>query len=252
MYYARLMGIAHCIVPQLLPIATDPQSPHVQAPSMELLASIMNPNPQLNLGGNQMPSIVQIIVPAQSLQHVPFIEVLNHTDDVTSTSTTTTIAPEVFIDDALNETSSTQAPFESTVEPLRSSVPVSQALSSSTPFPEQPDKDDEIDDIQLNEDLESIDDYQENDEKVKKQRDRSDFRYVESFESEKSILQKFEPDPNDNETELKNVINENYQQPSVLPVPNALSSSKDTESEDHEPPEVLPDLPDDNLSEPDM
>lgn len=198
-----------------------------------------------------MPSIVQIIVPAQSLQHVPVIEVLNHTDDVTST-TTTTIAPEVFVDNASNETFSTQAPFESTVEPLRSSVPVSQALSSSTPFPEQPDKDDEIDDIQLNEDLESIDDYQENDEKVKKQRDRSDFRYVESFESEKSILQKFEPDPNDNETELKNVINENYQQPSVLPVPKALSSSKDTESEDHEPPEVLPDLPDENLSEPDM
>lgn len=248
MYYARLMGIAHCIVPQLLPIQTDPQSPLIQAPTMELLASIMNPNQQLNLGGNQMPSIVQIIVPAHTLQHVNVIDKVNKTEEVV---TSTTILPEPLVGDALNETTSTLPPMESssTVEPLRSSVPISQYLLSTTPLPE-PEKEDDIDDIQLNEDLDSGDDYEENEEKVKKQRDRSDFRYVESFETEKSVLQKFDPDPNDNETELKNVINENFPQiPSVLPVPKALSSVKDAESEDHEPPEVLQDQ---NLSAPDM
>lgn len=238
MYYARLMGIAHCIVPQLLPLATDPQSPLMQAPTMELLASIMTPNQQIPLGGSQMPSIVQIIVPAHSMPpHVPLIEKLNTTED-TTTTTTTTILPETFSDDPTNDTTSTPQPIEtsSTVEPLRSSVPVTQQVSSSTA---EPEKEEDMDDI----DIDVGDDYTDNnDEKVKKQRDRSDFRYVESFESEKSIAQKFDPDPNDNETELKNVINENYQQiPSVLPVPKALSSSKDTENEDHEPPEELQD-----------
>lgn len=212
---------------------------------MELLASIMKPNQQLPLGGNQMPSIVQIIVPAHSLQHVPVIEQLNHTED-NVIITSTTIAPEIVTDE--NETISTSTIFEassSTVEPLRSSIPFSQ---STTSLPES-EKEDDIDEIQLNEDLDSVDDYQENEDKVKKQRDRSDFRYVESFESEKSILQKFDPDPIDNDTELKNVINENYQQiPSVLPVPKALSSAKDIESED-EPPEVLNDQ---NIGAPDM
>lgn len=183
-----------------------------------------------------MPSIVQIIVPAHSLQHIPVVEHLNHTEDV---STSTTAAPEIIADETFNRTVSTPPPSEtsSTVEPLRSSIP--QSLSSTTLLPE---KEDEIDDIQLNEDLDNSDDYQVNDEKVKKQRDRSDFRYVESFESEKSIAQKFDPDPSDNETELKNVINENYHQiPSVLPVPNALSSSKDAENEDSEPPEEVQD-----------
>lgn len=265
MYYARLMGIAHCIVPQLLPIVTDPQSTLIQAPAMELLASIMKPNQQINLGGNQMPSIVQIIVPASSLQHIPVIENLNQTEDImTSTTTTTTTttmmttnAPDIFIDDSLNITTTysttTLSDVSSTVEPLRSSISVTQSHSTSTLLPEmlpEPEKEDDIDDIQLNEDLESGDDYLENEEKVKKQRDRSDFRYVESFDSEKSIAQSFEPDPSDNETELKNVISETYQQiPSVLPVPKALSSSKDAESEDHEPPEEHQDQ---NISAPDM
>lgn len=250
MYHARLMGIAHCIVPQLLPIVNDPQSPLIQAPSMELLASIMNPNQQMPLGGSQMPSIVQIIVPAHSLQKIPVIENLNHTADNVTTSTTT-FTPEIIADDFNNTYfSSSQAPETfTTEEPLRSSIPVSQEASSTTPQPEQ-EQDDDIDDIQLNEDLDSNDDYQENDEKVKKQRDRSDFRYVESFESERSNAQTFDPDPNDNETELKNVINENFhQEPSVLPVPKALSSSKDAESDDHEPPEEFQDT---NLSAPDI
>lgn len=249
MYYARLMGIAHCIVPQLLPLPADPQSQMMQAPSMELLASIMTPNQQLPLGGSQMPSIVQIIVPAHSLPpHVPLIDKVNVTEDATTTTTTTTsttILPEIFSEDPINETFSTPQPIESssTVEPLRSSVPVTSPLSSST---QEPEKEEDIDDI----DIDIVgDDYSDNnDEKIKKQRDRSDFRYVESFESEKSIAQKFDPDPNDNETELKNVINENYQQiPSVLPVPKALSSSKDSENEDLEPPEELQDR---NISAP--
>lgn len=191
-----------------------------------------------------------------SLQHIPVIETLNHTEDIT---TSTTVAPEITDDDLNNKTTtlSTTTPFDdsSTVEPLRSSVSSTQSHSTTTLLPEmlpEPEKEDDIDDIQLNEDLDSGDDYllENNEEKVKKQRDRSDFRYVESFDSEKSIAQSFEPDPSDNETELKNVISENYQQiPSVLPVPKALSSSKDAESEDHEPPEELQDQ---NISAPDM
>lgn len=250
MFYARLMGIAHCIVPQILPIVTDPQSSHIQTPTMELLESIMKQNQQMPLGGNQMPSIVQIIVPAHSIQQV--IEKFNHTEDdvVTSTTsistTTTTTAPsELLIDDSFNDTITVQTPSETSTEPLRSFIPVTP-ISSSSPYPES-EKEDEIDDIQLNEDNDSSDDYND-DDKFKKQRDRSDFRYVESFESEKTIAQKFEPDPNDNETELKKVMDEN-QIPSVLPVPKALSSSKGNESQDYEPPEVLPDQ---NMSEPDI
>lgn len=201
-----------------------------------------------------MPSIVQIIVPAHSIQHLPIIEKINQTIETTTPSTTTTSAPEVLADESANDTYSTPSPIEttstsSTFEPLRSSMTVTQLPTLTTTQPEV-DRDDDIDDIQLNEDADGVDDYQDNEEKSKKHRDRSDFRYVESFESEKSLLQKFEPDPIDNETELKNVINENYQQiPSVLPVPKALSSSKDTESEDHEPPEVLVDQ---NISAPDI
>jgi hypothetical protein len=264
MYHARLTGMAHCIVPQQLPIAVDPQSTLMNQPSMELLASIMKPNQPMTLGGNQMPSIVQIIVPASSLQQVA--AVLNHTEEeitstststtttTTSSTTTTTIAPDFVDEESSNETVSEQTPSEapfllSTIEPLRSSIPVSQ---STTPMPE-PESNDDIDDIQLNEDLENGEDYQENEEKIKKQRDRSDFKYVETFESEKSPARKFDPDPDaENDTDDKNVINENFQQqiPSVLPVPKALSSSsKDAENEDHEPPEMIQDQ---NLSAPEM
>lgn len=213
---------------------------------MELLETIMKQNQQMPLGGN--PSIVQIIVPASSLQpsslqHVTVMEKFNHTGDdiVTSTSAPTTTTTTI----TSNDTITMQTPSETPLEPLRSSFPVLQ-ISSSSPYPE-PDKEDEIDDIQLNEDNDSSDDYLENEDKTKK-RDRSDFRYVESFESEKTILQKFEPDPNDNETVLKEIIDEN-QIPSVLPVPKALSSSKGNGNQDYEPPEGLPDQ---NISEPDI
>lgn len=200
-----------------------------------------------------MPSIVQIIVPASSLQIQQTVanETVEETTTLSTTTTTATVTSTVASVEVANETESTTSSSSEQVtseEPLRSSVPVSQPDQSTTVLPE-PEKDDEIDDIlQLNEDIDSSDDYQDNDKEIKKQRDRSDFRYVESFESEKSILQKFEPDPSENDTELKNGINESYQ-PSVLPVPKALSSSKDSENEDHEPPEVLPDQ---NISAPEM
>lgn len=240
MYYARLMGVAHCIIPQLLPIANDPQSSTLMQPPMDLLASIMKPNQQITLGGNQMPSIVQIIVSAQSLNHVS--PLINNTEDIlpatikvleeTTTSSTTILDPEPLLE-FTNETSSTPNSIEysSTEESLRSSLITSQPQSTTTHFFE-PERDEEIDDIQLNEDIDT-DDYHENEEKIKKsQRDRSDmnnYKYVESFESEKSVIHQFELDPSDNDTELKNTISENYQEPSVLPVPKALSSSKSSE-----------------------
>lgn len=249
LYHARLSGIAHCIVPQRLPIV-EPDPSLVQAP-MELLANMM-PNQALALGGNQIPSIVQIIVPAEQIPNlIPIDHAINQTiianseivtaaTPTTTSTTTTTLAPEIIVDDLPNE-NSTNVPALSTEEPTKSEDPMEVEQDPpvlTTSYPES-DKDDDIDDIQLNED----DDYQENEEKIKKQRDKSDFRYVESFESEpKSNPQIFEPDPNDNDTELKNNINDNFQQiPSVLPVPKALSSSKDPEIEDEEPPELLAD-----------
>lgn len=233
MYYARLMGVAHCIVSQVLPLPVDPQTTLIQTPPMEMLANIMSPNQPHPLGGSQMPSIVQIIISGPlPIAH----EKINETEILTSTSTTT-VLPETFTEDPTNDTIGLAQTTEvsSTVEPLSSSIPLTQTSTTT----QEPEKEDDIDDI----DIDVGDDYTDgNDEKGKKQRDRSDFRYVESFESEKSNAHKFDPDPNDNETELKNVINENYQQiPSVLPVPNALSSSKDTENEDLEPPEELQD-----------
>lgn len=241
MYHARLMGIAHCIVPQLLPIVIDPQSSRIQAPTMELIESIMKQNQQMPLGGSQMPSIVQIIVPAHSLQHIPVTE-KTYTDDdafISPKSSTPTIDSELLIDDSLNDTIAFSA--ITSEDPLRSSISIAPILTSSTSSHHESEKEDEIDDIQLNEEL-------ENDDKNKRQRDRSDFKYVESFESEKTILQKFEPDPVDNETELKQVMEEN-QIPSVLPVPKALSSSKDNQSEDSEPSK---ELSDENINEPNI
>lgn len=247
MYYSRLSGVAHCIVPQLLPIEPDPSI--IQSPSMELLASIMAPNQPLALGGNQIPSIVQIIVPAHQLHNVIGVEKSgNATFDngeiavssTTMTSTTTMnsiliTTSESIANDVLNETATTPFFLSTTEEPLQTLNLEPSQQSMTTPDPEL-DRDDDIDDIQLNED----DDYQENEEKIKKQRDKSDFRYVESFESEpKTVLQNFEPDLSDNETELKNIINDNFQQiPSVLPVPKALSSLKDPDTQDEEPPEL--------------
>lgn len=244
MYHARLMGIAHCIVPQLLPIPTDSQSNLLQSPPMELLASIMNPNQQIPLGSNQMPmlqppSIVQIIVPAHSLPHIT----LGDKTNLTENETTLTIATTSSNDEASNDTYTTDTPSEllSTVQPLRSSIPVSQQTSTTTILPDS-DSEDDIDDIQFK--GSNDDDF--HDENETKQRDLSDFRYIETFESEKApIFAMFEDaDPIENDSEMKNVIHENFSQiPHVmaLPIPKALSSSKDSTKNDEPPEDILQD-----------
>ena len=179
MYHARLTGIAHCIVPQHLPIPVDSGISNnlLQQPPMELLASIMQPNQLLPLSPNQMPmiqtpSIVQIIVPANSIPvHGSLIDKPNLAPISTTASTTH--------NNDINDTRNDEDYVSQTQEPLRSVIP----QASSTPFQEV-DREDEIDEMILNEDDSS--DYQiENEERSKKQRDRSDFRYVESFEGEK-------------------------------------------------------------------
>lgn len=218
MFHARLTGIAHCIVPQILPIPVDPQGSNLlQQPPMEFLQNIMQP-----LLPDQLPmvhppaSIVQIIVPAKDLPHGHGLagEKMNISLEEISTSTALPL-----IENSTFETTSHNE--VTTQESTRSSISV---ISSSTPpYPEE----DDIDEMILNEDLEG--DYQGGEENVKKQRDRSDFRYVESFEPEKSNVQQPEDDPHDNDG--ANVINENFSQiPSVLPVPKALSSPKEVVS----------------------
>jgi hypothetical protein len=121
----------------------------------------------------------------------------------------------------------------STQEPQKTTSSYS-TVSSSTPYP-----DDDIDEMILNEDLDG-EYHQGGEDNVKKQRDRSDFRYVESFEPEKSNSQQFEPDHSENDG--ANVINENFSQiPSVLPVPKALSSPKEVSSTelDEIPPDAM-------------
>lgn len=246
MYHARLIGIAHCIVPQNLPLPADSISNNLlQQPPMELLASIMQPNQLHPLSPNQMPmiqspSIVQIIVPANSISPHGNLAADKTTTTQSSVLSTTTVATSSsFID--VNDTRDDNEEFIThTQEPLRSSIP----QQTTTPY-QDIEREDDIDEMIINED-DSSQDYQvENEERLKKQRVRSDFKYVESFEGEKSNIpvRRFEPDSNtDNDTELKNVIHENFSQiPSVLPVPKALSSPKEISlSTEHldEPPET--------------
>ena len=200
MFHARLTGVAHCIVPQMLPI---PQGTILlQQPPIEFLQNIMLPE-QIQIVRPPQPSIVQIVVPASSLEQ-GHVEEKVKASESNSTLNTTTSAENSTVE-------VTTLSFETSSHTLLSS-------SSTTPYPE-----DDIDEMILNEDFDG--NYNEgNEENVKKQRDRSDFRYVESFEPEKSNVQLYsEPDPNEHEGE--NVINENFSQiPSVLPVPKALSS----------------------------
>ncbi|KAG5677246.1 hypothetical protein PVAND_007018 [Polypedilum vanderplanki] len=221
MYHARLIGIAHCIVPQILPIPIDQQSQALlQQPPMELLASVMQPSHPIlpnQLPIIQSPSIVQIIVPAQSIPTHSHIgeKLLNQSNDDNGKLPTDN---ETFIDENQPTTAQIETQTHDTL------------LRSTTTSPQY--SEDEIDEMILNED-----DYNQENEDKKQQRDRSDFKYVESFESEKSNipLRRFD---HDNETDLKNVIH-------VLPVPKALSSPKDASSSsvtstelDDEPPEI--------------
>lgn len=229
MFHARLTGVAHCIVPQILPIPVDPQgSTILQHPPIEFLQNIMQP-----LLPDQMPivhpppSIVQIVVPAHSLPigHGLAGEKVNvSAEEIASTTTTTT----QLIENSTFETTTSHNEVSSQ-DILRSSIPY--ILPSSTPYPE-----DEIDEMILNEDLND-----EGNDNSKKQRDRSDFRYVESFEPEKSNIQQLDSDNGENDG--ANVINENFSQiPSVLPVPKALSSPKEVASmeiDDEIPPDAM-------------
>lgn len=236
MFHARLMGVAHCIVPQILPIPIDTQGTALlQQPPIEFLQNIM----QQPLLPDQMairavpPSIVQIVVPMHSL---PLVLPTEKQQNISIEETTTTIQPTVTIENVTSEELSTtsETPHNvevSTQEPMHSSSPQIIITSSTTPFPE-----DDIDEMILNEDLDN-EYHQGNEEVIKKQRDRSDFRYVESFEPEKSNVQQFEHD-----SEGANVINENFSQiPSVLPVPKALSSPKEVSSTelDEIPPDAM-------------
>lgn len=250
MYHARLTGIAHCIVPQSLPIPVESMSNNLlQQPSMELLASIMQPNQLHPLAPNQMPmiqtpSIVQIIVPANSIPpHGPIAnEKTTIQPTLVPTTTTIPMTTTTIFDDSNDTRSDEDYTAQQTSEPLHSII--LEQLSSSTPYAELIEREDDLDEG-LTEDENS--DYPlENEERNKKHRDRSDFKYVELFEGEKSNIptRRFEQsiDTTDNDTELKNVINENFSQiPSVLPVPKALSSpQKDTLSSTElqdEPPE---------------
>lgn len=236
MFHARLTGVAHCIVPQILPIPIDTQGTALlQQPNMEFLQNIMQP-----LLPDQMairavpPSIVQIVVPMHSLPMALPIEKLNISSEEVTTTTQSTVIVENVTSEEFPTT--TEAPHNevSTQEPVQSSSQVIIITSSTMPFPE-----DDIDEMILNEDLDS-EYHQGNEEVIKKQRDRSDFRYVESFEPEKSNVKHFEQEHSDNEG--ANVIHENFSQiPSVLPVPKALSSPKEVSSTelDEIPPDAM-------------
>jgi hypothetical protein len=231
MFHARLTGIAHCIVPQILPIPVDPQGTNIlQQPPMEFLQNIMQP-----LLPDQMPmvhpppSIVQIVVPANVLPHG---HGLAGEKIIVSTEETPTTSVQPIIENLTHETTTSHNEV-STQEPQKTTSSYS-TVSSSTPYP-----DDDIDEMILNEDLDG-EYHQGGEDNVKKQRDRSDFRYVESFEPEKSNSQQFEPDHSENDG--ANVINENFSQiPSVLPVPKALSSPKEVSSTelDEIPPDAM-------------
>jgi hypothetical protein len=212
----------------------------------------------------QSPSIVQIIVPAPVMQHG-----LNQSEDNSSaiiststTSTSTTPSPtlspqEISFDDNNNDTNNENLNagtefVPQTQEPLRSAIPLASTPATFTEI----ERDGDIDDVILSEDPNENDYNQDIDEKANRLRDRSDYKYVESFESEKSNIpvQKIildsatndNDEDNEHEPKMKNeenIIHENFSQiPSVLPVPKALSSHlKDTSSstEVDEPPEII-------------
>lgn len=243
MYHARLLGIAHCIVPQLLPIPVEQQSQALlQQPPIELLASVIQPQSHPILPNNmpmlQSPSIVQIIVPANTIpQHAHIGEKLNQADEEIAENETLSDASQSTAEVVSTQDSLTSNSTEATTVAATSTTTATSSTTTTTTTAQYPE--DDIDEMILNED-----DY--NQENEERKRDRSDFKYVESFEGEKSNpVRRFEPDPiTDNETELKNVIHENFSEiPSVLPVPKALSSPKDSSASlssseiDDEPPE---------------
>lgn len=277
MYHARLLGVAHCIVPQPMPIENGQII--IQQPPISLLQTILQPQ-QLQLDPNQIilqpPSIIQIIVPAQ-LPNVIVVEknvdetALNNTEIVESViqttlspndstleviSTTVSVIPTTPIFEELPLTSS-EAPMttttvsSSTVPSTVTSTVTSTSTvlqTSTTPIPNN-ETIDEIESILLNEDELIVDEnnpQEGSEDKVKKPRDKSDFKYVETFEQEKAEIyeepakpEKFEPDPIENVP--LNEIPESFSQiPLVMTLPEAKTFSLSIDSvEPEEPPEEM-------------
>lgn len=108
---ARLIGVAHCIVPQQIMDPSVLMQPPITLQKMMKPQSIVAPN--LLQPMEPPPSIVQILVPATLMQALP--DMTNHTNDTelnqlntsSTTTTTTTIIP-VISEDSASANESTQ------------------------------------------------------------------------------------------------------------------------------------------------
>ena len=286
MHNARINGVAHCIVSQPIPIEN---AQIIMQPPKSLLQTILQPQ-QLQLDPNQIilqpPSIIQIIIPAQSPNMIIIEEnlndpALNNTDIMENLIQTTmssndsilevisSIAPVISTTESTIEelpltsseapmtTTTTTTTISTTTTTVTSSTEASTVPStvtstvvqtSTTPIPNN-ETIDEIESILLNEDEVIFDEnnpQEGGEEKIKKQRDKSDFKYVETFEPEKpeiyekpENLEKFEPDPIENLA--LNDIPESFSQiPLVMTLPEAKALSLSIDSvEPEEPPEEL-------------
>lgn len=274
---ARLLGVAHCIVPQPIPI--ENAKIIIQQQPISLLQTILQP--QQLLDPNQIilqpPSIIQIIIPAQIPPKVILVEenenetALNNWEIVENV-VQTTLSPYDSILEVISSTVpvisttplSEELPLTSSEEPVTtttttttvpSTVTSTEATTSTTvlqtsttPIPNN-ETIDEIESILLNEDELIIDDnnpQEGGEDKVKRQRDKSDFKYVETFEQEKPEIyeepekpEKFEPDPIDN-VPLNDIPESFSQIPLVMTLPEAKALSLSIDSvEPEEPPEEL-------------
>lgn len=273
MYTARLLGVAHCIVPQPMPIENGQII--IQQPPISLLQTILQPK-QLQLDPNQIilqpPSIIQIIIPAQIPNVIVVEENFNETalnnTDIVETVIQTTLSPNDSILEVISSTvpvisttpmfeelplTSSEAPMTTTT--VSSSTVTSTVTSTSTvvqtsttPIPNN-ETIDEIESILLNEDELIIDEnnpQEGGEDKVKRPRDKSDFKYVETFEQEKTEIyeeptkpEKFEPDPIEN-VPLNDIPESFSQIPLVMTLPEAKALSLSIDSvEPEEPPEEM-------------
>lgn len=280
MHNARLLGVAHCIVPQPIPI--ENAKIIIQQQPISLLQTILQP--QQLLDPNQIilqpPSIIQIIIPAQ----IPKVILVEENENETALNNTeivenvvqTTLSPNDSILEVISSTvplisttplveelplTSSEAPVTTTTTTTVSSTTVPSTVTSTeattsttvlqtstTPIPNN-ETIDEIESILLNEDELIIDDnnpQEGGEDKVKRQRDKSDFKYVETFEQEKPEIyeepekpEKFEPDPIDN-VPLNDIPESFSQIPLVMTLPEAKALSLSIDSvEPEEPPEEM-------------
>lgn len=100
---ARLLGVAHCIVPQQILDPSVMMQPPITLQKM-MKSQSLSVAPNLLQPMEPPPSIVQILVPATLLQQPILNETLNNTTDIdheilstttTTTTTTTTLKPEI-------------------------------------------------------------------------------------------------------------------------------------------------------------